>query len=62
MRVVQVQNRETPKPDNSLRLVCISDTHCSNLLDLNIPDGDFLIHAGDFSQMGDVHEVADFND
>jgi len=42
-----------------LKVVCISDTH--NQLDtLNIPDGDVLVHAGDFSMMGTEEEVVKF--
>ena len=42
-----------------MRLVCISDTH--NRTDgLVIPDGDVLIHAGDFCGHGVDHEVEGF--
>lgn len=42
-----------------LRIVCLSDTH--NLhRHLDVPDGDVLIHAGDFTGRGRVHEVAAF--
>jgi Icc-related predicted phosphoesterase len=42
-----------------MRLVFISDTH--NQHDqLRLPDGDFLIHAGDFSGRGRPEEVAAF--
>jgi predicted phosphohydrolase len=40
----------------TLRVVCISDTHCiSHPKDL--PDGDILIHAGDLSLIGEIHEI-----
>uniref|UniRef100_A0A915NXJ0 Calcineurin-like phosphoesterase domain-containing protein n=1 Tax=Meloidogyne floridensis TaxID=298350 RepID=A0A915NXJ0_9BILA len=45
-----------------VRFVCISDTHekMDEILDL-IPDGDVLIHAGDFTEAGDVSAVIKFN-
>ncbi len=43
----------------ALRLVCLSDTH--NFLDqLDVPDGDVLLHAGDFTGAGTVGEVEAF--
>jgi len=42
-----------------LRLVCLSDTH--GLHDqLDVPDGDVLLHAGDFTKRGAEHEVRAF--
>ncbi|KAF2398319.1 Metallo-dependent phosphatase [Trichodelitschia bisporula] len=38
-----------------VRLVCISDTHCSTPDD--IPSGDVLIHAGDLTQKGTIAEL-----
>ncbi|RDD44704.1 Metallophosphoesterase domain-containing protein 1 [Trichoplax sp. H2] len=56
---------ETPivKAENDIRIVCISDTHSlqSRLPDKFIPDGDILIHAGDFTMYGNVDEVIRFN-
>jgi len=45
-----------------VRFVCISDTHekLDEILHL-IPDGDVLIHSGDFTNYGDVSEVIKFN-
>ncbi|WNJ18713.1 metallophosphatase domain-containing protein [Pontibacter sp. G13] len=40
-------------------IVCISDTHGKHR-DLVLPDGDLLIHAGDFSNRGDLAEVNSF--
>jgi len=34
---------------NSLTIVCISDTHCKFV---ELPPGDILIHCGDFSIYG----------
>ncbi|KAI6229779.1 UPF0046 protein C25E10.12 [Aphelenchoides fujianensis] len=52
----------TPISENKVRFVCISDTH-GKLGEMvgEIPDGDVLIHAGDFTNYGDVMEVIDFN-
>jgi predicted phosphohydrolase len=38
-----------------VRIVCISDTH--TLLPSALPDGDILIHAGDFSNDGTIAEL-----
>src|SRR5579863_6281005 len=46
----------------SMRLVLISDTHGRHNSMPKIPDGDFFIHAGDFSNSGlDAEEVFSFN-
>ena len=53
-----------PKESDKIRIVCISDTH--NFTDHenfpNIPDGDILIHAGDFTNHGKSEELEKFND
>jgi Icc-related predicted phosphoesterase len=42
-----------------MRIVAISDTH--NLhQEISIPDGDILIHAGDFTERGTLEELLDF--
>ncbi|CAG9539017.1 unnamed protein product [Cercopithifilaria johnstoni] len=53
---------DTPIFDNKVRFVCISDTHekMEELLPV-IPNGDVLIHAGDFTNYGDIGEVIKFN-
>jgi len=43
-----------------MRLVAISDTHCKHKK-VSIPDGDILICSGDFTGVGRVREIADFN-
>ena len=44
-----------------LKIVCISDTHGKHA-DLRLPEGDILIHAGDFMTYGDrISEIAKFN-
>ncbi|EAR97491.1 ser/thr phosphatase family protein (macronuclear) [Tetrahymena thermophila SB210] len=47
--------------ENLIKFVCISDTHNKAQL-LNLPKGDILIHAGDFSNKGFPEEIAMFND
>lgn len=43
------------------RIVCISDTHnCNEQID--VPDGDILIHAGDGTIKGTIQEIVEFND
>lgn len=44
-----------------MRLILISDTHLNDLTSLNLPDGDILIHAGDFTVSGSIPEVSKFN-
>ena len=47
-----------------IRMVCISDTHSAVEhveLPFKIPDGDILIHAGDFTNYGEVDKVKEFN-
>jgi Icc-related predicted phosphoesterase len=41
------------------RLVCISDTHTYHN-ELTLPDGDFLIHAGDFTKTGRAQDIISF--
>jgi len=40
--------------------VCISDTH-GNHRELNVPDGDVLVSAGDFTQFGNEQHAIDFD-
>lgn len=64
----QVVRRVTPLPadtpvrDDAVRFVCISDTHSViERMHHAIPDGDVLLHAGDFTRKGRVEEVDAFN-
>ena len=44
-----------------MRIICISDTHGQHA-SLRVPDGDILIHAGDFMTYGNApREIIDFN-
>lgn len=42
-----------------MKIIAISDTHGKHA-DLKLPEGDVLIHAGDFSKKGTLQEVANF--
>jgi len=48
------------KAPGSIRFVLISDTH-EDELELEVPDGDVLLHAGDFSYKGEGGKIAKFN-
>jgi len=48
-----------PKKEGVTRVVCLSDTHEATKT-LVIPDGDILIHAGDFTQVGKEEPVKAF--
>ncbi|KAJ0397291.1 hypothetical protein ATCC90586_008806 [Pythium insidiosum] len=51
----------TPQQKGTLRVVCISDTHGKHR-NVQVPDGDVLIHCGDFTDRGTHKEIKDFND
>ena len=54
---------EHPRDSLHVRFVCISDTHSKHEWDkcpFTVPNGDVLLHAGDFTKVGDVREVAAF--
>ncbi|KAF4319978.1 hypothetical protein G195_006745 [Phytophthora kernoviae 00238/432] len=51
-----------PQQKGTLRVVCISDTHGKHRNIKNIPDGDVLLHCGDFTNRGTHNEIRDFND
>lgn len=42
-----------------MKIVCISDTHGKHK-ELKLPEGDMIIHAGDISGMGRLHEITNF--
>jgi hypothetical protein len=46
---------------NHTRFVCLSDTHNQHNY-MPVPDGDVLIHTGDFTFTGHPHEVKAFNE
>jgi len=43
-----------------MKLICIADTHC-NYKNLEVPEGDILIHAGDIDAYQYSSELKDFN-
>jgi len=43
-----------------MKIVFISDTHCKHTR-ISVPDGDILVHCGDFTGMGYAREIASFN-
>ncbi|GBG34922.1 Metallophosphoesterase MPPED2 [Hondaea fermentalgiana] len=45
-----------------MRLVLLSDTHCQHGELRNLPDGDVLVHAGDFCSAGGAEEARHFVD
>ena len=58
-KVLEKLPQQTPKPKGHVRFVCISDTH-NRHDDLTLPDGDILLHAGDFTWKGTQQEVENF--
>ncbi|CAI4222620.1 unnamed protein product [Auanema sp. JU1783] len=52
-----------PSEGSYLKIVCISDTHdqLQEMLDI-IPDGDVLIHSGDFTCNGETSKIEEFNE
>ena len=60
-KIITPMKHNEKKPDNHLRFVCISDTH--NETDrMILPQGDVLLHAGDFTRVGSEAEVRHFID
>ncbi|CAJ0939859.1 unnamed protein product, partial [Mesorhabditis belari] len=52
-----------PKSGRYLKFVVLSDTHCKmeEIMD-QIPDGDVLVHCGDFTNFGEYDKISEFND
>lgn len=46
---------------SSVRIVIISDTHGTKKIPDILPDGDILIHSGDFTLHGRMSEIDSFN-
>ena len=53
-------NKEPPRAIG-VRVVCVSDTHGRHR-DVSVPDGDILVHAGDFTHFGKKCDALDFNE
>lgn len=49
-----------PRANKKTRVVCISDTH-SKHRQIQIPEADILIHAGDITISGEIDALKDFN-
>ena len=60
-KVLSAIEPTSQQQEDHIRFVCISDTH--NLTDnLILPDGDILLHAGDFTNIGTSKNVEHFNE
>lgn len=57
--VVPVMHSD-PKSPGAVRVVAVSDTHCKHD-GLQVPHGDVLVCAGDFTRRGTVKEIMAFN-
>ena len=51
-----------PVKEGFLRFVCLSDTHNKHLQIKDLPKGDVLLHAGDFTYGGEPEHVEAFTD
>jgi predicted phosphodiesterase len=63
-KLVHLVSQEMMDSKEMLRVVCMSDTHeqLDELCFSNaIPDGDVLIHCGDFTHMGGKEQLEEFN-
>ena len=60
---IQGSDPTQPKKNGQTRIVCISDTHSQtdNEDFPAIPDGDILIHSGDFTNHGTHEDIQKFN-
>lgn len=47
---------------SSIRIIIISDTHGTKKIPDIVPDGDILIHCGDFTLHGRLKEIEKFNE
>ncbi len=56
-----VEQNSEPAAKRPIRVVCISDTHELHR-GLFVPNGDLLIHAGDFTFWNHTSKIQDFND
>ena len=43
-----------------MRIVCLSDTHNCNE-QIEVPDGDILLHSGDATSVGNIVQINAFN-
>jgi Icc-related predicted phosphoesterase len=55
------RSKQSLRPNRSIRLVLMSDTHELHR-EIDVPDGDILIHAGDFTMFSkSMDAITDFN-
>lgn len=63
-KIIKINVKPPTKPVDSdkVRFVCLSDTHSLiHNIKFDIPDGDVLLHAGDFTKCGQKDEVVEFD-
>lgn len=60
-RCIAVSPPSSVTPSEQLNLVLISDTHGKHR-SIAMPEGDVLIHAGDFTRFGKLADAIDFNE
>lgn len=59
---INVKLPSKPVESNKVRFVCMSDTHSLiQNIKFDVPDGDVLLHAGDFTKCGEKTEVEEFD-
>ncbi|XP_077999504.1 metallophosphoesterase domain-containing protein 1-like [Glandiceps talaboti] len=58
---VSPTNCSDPKKEGYVRFVCISDTHSKTNKMADLPQGDILLHAGDFTKDSTPQEFEAFN-
>ena len=56
----RVEIKVTEKREDVIRIVLISDTHNRHRT-MQMPEGDILIHAGDFTNNGTEEEIREFD-
>lgn len=62
VKTLKATDAANPKPPGHTRFVCISDTHNrTDKMEHAIPEGDILIHAGDFTSTGSRDQVIHFD-
>jgi len=58
---VQLVDPSQPKAPDTCRFVCVSDTHARHDR-MIMPEGDVLLHAGDFSSIGLMNDITRFSE
>ncbi|KAL5475503.1 hypothetical protein EMCRGX_G025325 [Ephydatia muelleri] len=60
VRAVTLVLPSSRKPEGHTRFVCISDTHGHTSTLPRIPDGDVLVHTGDFTKFSHSEDIEHF--